>query len=220
MNEPRRITFRIITPNTTSIWFSHELCFGRYTNRIRWLNSDKNACRLATDFSTPRTPFFPRSVRTSHASATNSTKLSEPWMFKLSTTKTHEPFGSVATVCSMWLAKSASVRVGPIVGAINSPVVTWKFPIKHKVPFRVYSNSISSRFPAIIGLLGAFRSSACMPVISSTQTVWVPSLFSNAGAPRYVSQTASTCRAKTSGSFSVVFSQYRLLWGCKAASHR
>jgi hypothetical protein len=23
-NDPRRITFRMITPNTTSIWFSHE----------------------------------------------------------------------------------------------------------------------------------------------------------------------------------------------------
>ena len=34
-NEPRRITFRMITPKITSIWFSHELCFGRYTNRIR-----------------------------------------------------------------------------------------------------------------------------------------------------------------------------------------
>ena len=54
VNEPRRITFRRITPNTTSIWFSHELCFGRSTNRMRWLVSDKNACRLATDFRIPR----------------------------------------------------------------------------------------------------------------------------------------------------------------------
>src|SRR5947208_15383344 len=77
VNEPRRITFRMITPKITSIWFSHELCFGRYTNRIRWLNSDKNACRLATDFSTPRLPFLPRAVGTAHASATNFTRLSE-----------------------------------------------------------------------------------------------------------------------------------------------
>src|SRR6476469_3881855 len=77
VNEPRRITLRMITPKITSIWFSHELCFGRYTNRIRWLDSDKNACRLATDFSTPRTPFLPRAVSTSHASATSFTKLSE-----------------------------------------------------------------------------------------------------------------------------------------------
>ena len=26
---PRRITFRAITPKTISIWFSHEVCFGR-----------------------------------------------------------------------------------------------------------------------------------------------------------------------------------------------
>src|SRR3954463_708603 len=101
VNEPRRITFRMITPKITSIWFSHELCFGRYTNRIRWLDSDKNACRLATDFSTPRTPFLPSPVGTSHASATSFTKLSEQWMFKLSTTNTHEPSGATDNVFSM-----------------------------------------------------------------------------------------------------------------------
>ena len=68
-------------------------------------------------------------------------------MFRLSTTNTHDASGSMATVCSMWLAKSASVRVGPIVGAINSPVVTTKLPIRHNVPFRVYSNSISLALP-------------------------------------------------------------------------
>ena len=128
MNEPRRITFRMITPKTTSIWFSHELCFGRYTNRIRWLGRDKNACRLAIDFNTPRTPFWPRAVGTSHDSATSFTRLSEQWMFKLSTTNTHEPSGSAATVRSMWPAKSPSVRVGPIVGLSNSPVVTTGLP--------------------------------------------------------------------------------------------
>src|SRR5258708_4627544 len=97
VNDPRRITFRMITPKITSIWFSHELCFGRYTNRIRWPDSDKNACRLATDFSTPRAPFLRRSLGTSHASATSFTKLSEPWMFKLSTTNTHQPSRSAAT---------------------------------------------------------------------------------------------------------------------------
>ena len=58
VNEPRRITFRMITPKIASIWFSHEPCFGRYTNRIRWLDSDKNACRLATERRTPRHPFL------------------------------------------------------------------------------------------------------------------------------------------------------------------
>jgi len=123
-------------------------------------------------------------VATSHASATSFTKLSEQWMFKLSTTNTHEPFGSVATVCSMWLAKSVSVRVGPIVGLSNSPVVTTKLPIRHNVPCRVYSTSISWHFPAIIALLGAIRSSACKPVISSTLTVWVLWSLANSRALR------------------------------------
>ena len=68
-------------------------------------------------------------------------------MFKLSTTNTHEPAGSMDTVCSIWLTKSPSVRVGPIVGRSNSPVVTTKLPIRHKVPCRVYSNSINSALP-------------------------------------------------------------------------
>jgi hypothetical protein len=34
-NDPRRITFRRIIPKLTSIWLSHELCFGVDTNRIR-----------------------------------------------------------------------------------------------------------------------------------------------------------------------------------------
>src|SRR5271165_5946323 len=216
VNDPRRITFRVIIPKITSIWFSHELCLGVYTNRIRWLRSDKNACRLATDFSTPRTPFFPNGCSIPHALATFRTNVSEQWMFKLSTTKIHEADGAVATVCSMWLAKSASVRVGPIVGAINSPVVTWKLPIRVNVPCRSYSNSIRAGFPAIISLVGAVRSNAGMPVISSTQTVWVFWVRSNAGAARYVAQTVSTCF----GSFSVVLSQYRLLWGCRAAARR
>ena len=40
------------------------------------------------------------------------------------------------------------------------------------------------RFPAIIGLLGAFRSNACKPVISSMLTVCVPWFLSSAGASR------------------------------------
>jgi hypothetical protein len=31
---PRRITFRVITPNTISIWFSHDVCLGKYKKRI------------------------------------------------------------------------------------------------------------------------------------------------------------------------------------------
>jgi hypothetical protein len=119
----------MITPKTDSIWFNHELCFGVYTNRIRWLFSDKNACRLATDLRIPRTFVLPNGSSTPHALATNRTSISELWMFKLSTTKTHPASGSVATVRAMCSTKSNSVRVGPIVGAINSPVVTLKLEV-------------------------------------------------------------------------------------------
>src|SRR3982750_2016615 len=134
VNDPRRITFRMITPKIVSIWFSHELCFGRYTNRIRRPGSDRNACRLATAFSTPRTPFLPRAAAPSHPVAPSFPRPSERWMFKLSTTNTHEPAGSTDNVCSIWLTKSPSVRVGPIVGRGNSPAVTTKLPIRPKGP--------------------------------------------------------------------------------------
>ena len=58
-------------------------------------------------------------------------------MFKLSTTNTHDASGSVLTVWATCWTKSASVRVGPNVGAINSPVTTWKLPISVSVPCRV-----------------------------------------------------------------------------------
>ena len=105
-------------------------------------------------FQHPTHSLLPQRLLDPARLATFRTNVSEQWMFKLSTTKIHEAFGSVATVCSMWLAKSASVRVGPIVGAINSPVVTWKLPIRVNVPCRVYSNSIFSHCPKVIGRLG------------------------------------------------------------------
>ena len=33
------------------------LCFGKYTNRMRWLTSERNFCRVATDFRIPDLPF-------------------------------------------------------------------------------------------------------------------------------------------------------------------
>ena len=75
----------------------------------------------------------------------------------------------------MWAAKSFSPRVAWTVGAITRPVATSKFPIKHGVPCRLYSNSIFSVWPGRIGLVGAIRSFAWTPVISSTHTVWTPS---------------------------------------------
>ena len=105
-------------------------------------------------------------------------------MFQLSTTKIHDAPGSVATVCSMGPAKSASVRVGPMVGVISSPVVTSKWPMSVSVPGRVDSNSIRSQCLEVMGRLGAIRSKACNPVISSVLTVCVPWSFAKAGASR------------------------------------
>ena len=102
----------------------------------------------------------------------------------MSATKIHPASGSVATVRAMWAAKSSSVRVGWTVGAITWPVATSKLPIRHCVPCRVYSNSRRSTWPGFIGLVGAIRSSAWMPVISSTLTVWTPSASSRCGAAR------------------------------------
>src|SRR5271157_619515 len=61
---------------------------------MRWFGSVKNCRRLACDFSTPHIPFFPRSVSIPQALATNLTKLSEQWMFKLSITNTQLTCGS------------------------------------------------------------------------------------------------------------------------------
>src|SRR6266567_3143520 len=55
---PRRMTLRMITPNTISIWLSHDVCFGRNTKRMRWLRSSRNFLRLSCERSTPCLPFF------------------------------------------------------------------------------------------------------------------------------------------------------------------
>src|SRR5919204_1844467 len=57
---PRRTTFRMIMPKTISIWFSHDVCFGKNTKRTPWLCSLRNSRRLACERSTPRLPFFPQ----------------------------------------------------------------------------------------------------------------------------------------------------------------
>ena len=221
VNEPRRITFRMITPKITSIWFSHELCFGRYTNRIRWLDSDKNACRLATDFSTPRTPFLPSAV-------VDFTRLGH---------QLHQALRAM-DVQVIHHEHPRTLRVGghrllDVAGEVGlRPRRTDRrpeqFPGRHHevadqaqrpVPLVLELDPFGTS-PRSSALLGAIRSSACMPVISSTQTVWVRSVRSRSGAARYVSQTALTCSSNRAGSFSVVLSQYRLLCGCKAASRR
>ena len=105
-------------------------------------------------------------------------------MFKLSTTNTHGASGSVATVWATCPTKSASVRVGPRVGASSGPVTTWKLPIRVRVPCRRYSNSRHSTRPGFRGNVAATRPSACMPVLSSVQTVWVFASAYNGGASR------------------------------------
>ena len=57
---PRRITLRMIMPKTTSTWFSHELCLGVKTKRIRWVGSDRNLRREAWLCRIPDFPFFPQ----------------------------------------------------------------------------------------------------------------------------------------------------------------
>src|SRR5262249_56950918 len=57
---PRRTTLRMILPKTISIWFSHDVCFGKNTKRMRWLRVCRNARRLSCERSTPRLPFFPQ----------------------------------------------------------------------------------------------------------------------------------------------------------------
>lgn len=70
--------------------------------------------------SPPESPLTPRVSRSSASpqrAITRWTRLSDWWVFKLSRTKTQGASGSVATVRSMWAAKSVSVRVRPIEGA-------------------------------------------------------------------------------------------------------
>ena len=132
---PRFRARRDSTLNQISTWFSHDVCLGTYTNRIRWLASFKNSFRVATDFNTPLFPFTPSgSTGNAHSPATNSTSVAEQCVVKLSATKIHPAFGSVAMARPMWAAKSASVRVSYTVGAITSPVATSKFAVKHCDP--------------------------------------------------------------------------------------
>jgi hypothetical protein len=148
--------------------------FGTYTNRIRCPAPFRNARRVATDRSTPRRPFFPRSSPTPHASATHRTDASEPCVVRSSTTNTQPASGSVATVPARGRAKSSSVRVFCTAGLLTSPVATSKLPIRHGVPCRRYASARRSTRPGFVGFVGAMRSRAWIPVIASTQAVCVP----------------------------------------------
>ena len=87
--------------------------------------------------------------------------------------KTHSPCGSCARVCSMWVLKSASVRVFDKVGAISLPVATSKLPSKQHVPCLLYSNSWYSTCPGRIGRVGRARSLAWI-VFSSVLMTCTP----------------------------------------------
>src|SRR5437867_8529682 len=119
----------------------------------------------------------------------------------------------------MWVAKSASVRVGPTVGATSRPCTTSQLAMRHCVPWRTYSNSRRSTCPGRTGSVGAARSRAWMPVISSVLTTWPPRA-AIAGAAAYSVHTVSICGARTAGSASRGVSQYRLWCGLTAAASR
>ena len=103
--------------------------------------------------------------------AIGTTGVAEPCVVELSATNTHPASGSVATVRATRPAKSASVRVASTVGAITRPVATSKFAVGHCVPWRMDSCSRRSTRPGLMGNVSAARSTACMPVFSSTQVV-------------------------------------------------
>ena len=88
-------------------------------------------------------------------------------------------------------------------GALFEPRFRCVAILDEGVPCRVSANSIRSQCLVIIGRLGAFRPNACIPVTSSTHTVWVFWVCSNHGASRQVSQT-STRFCNCAGAVSVV----------------
>lgn len=143
-SEPKLLRFnrrRHNIPNQISIWFSHEQCFGVYTNRMRCAASDKNAARLSIDFSMPLLPFTPKSSVMPHNSATSRTNDSLQCVFKLSATNIQFDSGSVAKSIQIKYAKSSSVRVSFIQGN-TLPDTTHNAAIKHNVPCRMYSYSL------------------------------------------------------------------------------
>ena len=85
---------------------------------------------------------------------------SDWWVLSWSISRRHSAVGLVASVRATWPAKSASVRVGPIVGGSTRPVTTSKLPMSVWVPWRTYSNSRRSTRPGRTGSVGAARSSA------------------------------------------------------------
>src|SRR6266542_3590158 len=215
----RRSSLRTRMENHSSIWLSHEQCFGVYTKRMRWDGSVRTAARLAIDVRMPVFSLAPRSSETPQRVATRRTSVSDLCVSSWSAMNTHPASGAAATVRSTCAAKSASVRVGPTAAAMTLPVATAKVAMSAWVPCRMYSNSRRSTAPEHIGSVGAARSSAWMPVISSVLTTCVPCAWS-AGAAAYSSQMVRTSAANRSGSSTRSVSQYRVRWGLSAAASR
>ena len=105
--------------------------------------------------------------------ATKRTTPSDMWVLRLSQTTSDLAAGTEANRLSRNDTKSASVRLSPIVPR-TLPETTSNAAISAWVPCRTYSNSRRSTCPGFIGRLGAARSSAWIPVISSTETVCTP----------------------------------------------
>src|SRR5712692_7218500 len=121
-------------------------------------------------------------------------------------------------VWATWVAKSASVRVGPMLGAITWPVATSKLAIRHWVPWRAYSNSCRSILPGRSTSGGCSRSKACIPLFSSVLTVRTPAVW-RAGAASYVAQTFRTVASNPSGSAArSLVNQYPVRCGLSWAS--
>ena len=106
-----------------------------------------------------------------HWRAMSRTTASDMWVSRLSQTMRQRMVGAAeAKSASRKAAKSASVRVSATLPP-TLPVATSRWAISACVPWRIYSNSRRSTLPGLIGREGAMRSSAWMPVISSTETV-------------------------------------------------
>ena len=104
-------------------------------------------CESPATSGSPDLPFTPSSSADSFSSSiatTHRTRLSEPCVLSWSMIRFHGESGCSITVRLQCSRKSSSVRVGPTVGEIDSPVTTSKLAIRHNVPWRMYANSIRS----------------------------------------------------------------------------
>src|SRR5438552_199387 len=98
------------------------------------------------------------------------------------------------------------------------PLTTSKLMMNDRVPWRMYSNSRRSTLPGRSGKLGAARSSAWTPVISSVLITRSP-LATRTVASRYVPHTSAIFSSRSSdGSSAAGVSQYRIRCGLRSAS--